>query len=125
MGLKNKTVYALAVNGTSLYAGTDGGGVFRSIDNAESWTEINTGLTRKTVKSFAFSGTTLFAGINNGGVFRTTDDGAPATVALCLAELSSSDIQCREGANAELVDFSPPPGDYLVRVAEQRNAGGE
>jgi hypothetical protein len=56
---------------------------------------------------------------------RTTDDGAPATVTLCLAEQSSSDIQCREGAGAELVDFSPPPGDYLVRVAERRNAGGE
>lgn len=39
------TVTALATNSNGdLFAGTDGGGVFRSTDNGNSWFQINFGL---------------------------------------------------------------------------------
>ena len=44
-GLTNTYVYALAVSGTNLFAGTYGGGVFLSTNNGTSWTAVNTGLT--------------------------------------------------------------------------------
>ncbi|MCK7528688.1 MAG: hypothetical protein MZV64_69590 [Ignavibacteriales bacterium] len=48
-GLTNTNVRALAVSGTNLFAGTDGGGVFLSTNNGTSWTAVNTGLTNTNV----------------------------------------------------------------------------
>jgi hypothetical protein len=66
----NADVYALAVSGTNLFAGTNGGGVFLSTNNGTSWTAASTGLTNTTVWSLAVSGTNLFAGTLGGGVWR-------------------------------------------------------
>ena len=41
-GLINKKVQALALDGSTLYAGTAGGGVFKL--DAGTWTQVNTGL---------------------------------------------------------------------------------
>src|SRR5262249_24543976 len=41
-GLTNKKVQALALDGSTLYAGTDGGGVFQL--NGGTWTPVNNGL---------------------------------------------------------------------------------
>jgi len=54
-----------------LYAGTDGGGVFRSMDGGGNWSEINAALTNTTVHVLAMTRpapATLYAG-TNGGVF--------------------------------------------------------
>ena len=69
-GLTSSIVLTLAVSGTSLFAGTSGGGVFRSTDNGASWTAASTGLTSTTVRALAVSGTSLFAGTGGGGVWR-------------------------------------------------------
>ncbi len=62
---------ALAVSDTNLFAGTDGGGVFRSTNNGSNWTEFNTGLPASpTVLAFALTGTNLFAGTNDNGGWR-------------------------------------------------------
>ncbi|MEX0601758.1 MAG: regulator, partial [Bacteroidota bacterium] len=66
-------VRSLAVSGTNLFAGTDGGGVFLSTNNGTSWTQVNTGLTNTDVRSLAVSGTNLFAGTDGGGVFLSTN----------------------------------------------------
>jgi hypothetical protein len=69
--LTNKMVTALAVSGTNLFAGTDGGsGVFRSTNNGTNWTAVNTGLTDTYVYALASIGTYLFAGAGNTGVWR-------------------------------------------------------
>ncbi|MCG3158757.1 MAG: hypothetical protein DKINENOH_05401 [bacterium] len=64
-----------AVSGTYLFAGTWGGGNFRSSDNGTSWTAVNDGLTNTSVNTLAVSGANLFAG-TCGGVFRSSNDGA-------------------------------------------------
>src|SRR4029453_5033289 len=67
---------ALARNSVGhVFVGTQGGGVFRSIDNGESWTGINDGLTATNVRVLAISPVDhIFAG-TFGGVFRSTDNG--------------------------------------------------
>jgi hypothetical protein len=74
-GLADKIIVALAVSGTSLFAGTTyySGGVFRSSDNGASWTQVNSGMTDMNVRAFAVSGPNLFAGTEWGGVFLSTD----------------------------------------------------
>src|SRR3990170_1227259 len=75
---ENCSVLTCVVNGTYLFAGTDGCGVFLSTDNGTSWTEVNTGLTNTFVYSLAVSDTNLFAG-TNGGVFLSTNNGTSWT----------------------------------------------
>jgi hypothetical protein len=64
-------VYALAMSGLSVFAGTAGGGFFLSTNNGTSWTAANMGVTSQSIQCLAFDGTNLFAG-NTGGVWRRT-----------------------------------------------------
>ncbi len=75
-GLTNRTVYALAVHGSNLFAGTDGG-VFLSTNNGVSWTAVNTRLTNTGVSALVVNGSNLFAG--TGGVFLSTNNGTSWT----------------------------------------------
>ena len=68
-GLTTNNVQALAVSGTSVFAGTNGGGIFMSANNGKAWTEINTGLSTNDVKSMAANESNLFSGMHNGGAF--------------------------------------------------------
>jgi hypothetical protein len=68
-------ITCLAVSGANLFAGTGGGGVFRSIDNGRNWTVVNNGLTNRDVRSLTVSGANLFAG-TWGSIFLSTDNGA-------------------------------------------------
>jgi len=63
-------ILSLIINSSEhIFAGTDGGGVFRSTDNGQTWTPVTTGLTHKIVYTFAInSGGDIFAG-TDGGVF--------------------------------------------------------
>ncbi len=77
-GLTTADVRSVAVSpsGTSIYAGTVGGGVFISTNNGAAWTASNTGMTTLDVRALAFVGSTLFAGTYGGGVFRSLDNGS-------------------------------------------------
>jgi hypothetical protein len=68
--LANNNVIALAVLGETLFAGTGGGGVFRSQDNGDSWTAVNDGLRCIAITAITVSGKYLFAGIYTYGVWR-------------------------------------------------------
>ena len=61
--------------GSTLLAGSVGGGVYTSNNNGTSWATSNTGLTNLTVWTIYGFGSQLFAG-TLGGVFRSTDNGA-------------------------------------------------
>jgi photosystem II stability/assembly factor-like uncharacterized protein len=63
------------VSGTSLFAGTGGGGVFRSTSNGASWAASNRGLTGTTVYALAGDAGGILAG-TGGGLFRSGDRGA-------------------------------------------------
>lgn len=67
-------VYALALSGTSLIAGTYGYGIYTSSDNGASWNRMNHGLNENNIFALASSGSMSFAGASNG-VFASWDDG--------------------------------------------------
>jgi hypothetical protein len=57
---------------TTLYAGTEYGGVFKSTNGGGNWGAFNTGLTATPVWALATdpqTPTTLYAGTSGGGVF--------------------------------------------------------
>ena len=72
------TTVALAINPsnpTTLYAGTDGGGVFKSTDSGGNWAAENTGLTNLRVRALAIDPGvlgTVYAGTYYGGVWQWT-----------------------------------------------------
>ena len=73
-GLLVTTVQALAIDPSSpatVYAGTQGGGVFKSTNAGKSWAVFNDGLTNPTVIALAIdpASNTLYAGTDGGGVF--------------------------------------------------------
>jgi photosystem II stability/assembly factor-like uncharacterized protein len=82
-------VTSFAVNGTNLYAGIQGAGVFLSTDNGTKWTPVNTDLTNSNVQCLAAMGTNLFAGTGDyflgsayiaGAVFLSTNNGTSWTL---------------------------------------------
>jgi len=80
----NSWVFALAVSGTNLFAGTASSGVFLSTNNGTNWTAVNMGLTNTSVRSLAVDtngagDTNLFAGTYGGGVFLSTNNGTSWT----------------------------------------------
>jgi photosystem II stability/assembly factor-like uncharacterized protein len=74
---------ALATNASGhVFVGTQGGGVFRSTDNAETWTAVNNGLTSTNVRALAITlASYIFAGTFDAGIFRSSDNGDNWTAA--------------------------------------------
>jgi hypothetical protein len=72
-----KAPYVLAVNSKgTVFAGTNGGGVFKSTDGGSHWTAVNTNLTNSYIKAiavnradFVYVGTStgVFVSLDNGG----------------------------------------------------------
>ena len=80
-GLEGGTIYSLAIDPVTpatLYAGVDGGGVFKTTDGGWNWDTANNGLTSVNVQSLAIdpkTPTTLYVGTGNRGIFKSTDGG--------------------------------------------------
>ncbi len=103
VNLKGGIVYTLAANDSGIFAGTDTGGVFLSVDKGLNWTALNNGLTNKNVKALLMKDNLIVAGIANGlstgATFTSWNNGvswaAPATpyygFLFCLA-LNGTDI---------------------------------
>src|SRR5262249_16927852 len=75
-GPQGGDVLALATNTSGfVFAGTLGGGAFRSSDAGETWKVVDAGLTATDVRALAINASDdIFAG-TFGGVFRSTDNG--------------------------------------------------
>ncbi len=73
--LPTKSISALSAQGTTLYAGTDKRGVFRSTDKGFTWIESNIGLTTpfKAITEFLVSGPLLYASTEGNGIFFSID----------------------------------------------------
>ncbi|HEY3873898.1 MAG TPA: regulator, partial [Candidatus Kapabacteria bacterium] len=94
-GLTNTYVWALAIIGTNLFAGTYGGGVFLSTDSGDTWTAANNGLSNTTVQALEVNGSNLFAG-TLGGVFLSTNNGTS------WDSVTNGDIVCLKAARTNL-----------------------
>ena len=80
----NANVYALAVIGNNLFAGTDGSGVFLSTDNGTSWNPVNTGLNFPYVHALSVvpiegGGANIFCGRWGDGIFFCNNNGTDWT----------------------------------------------
>jgi hypothetical protein len=74
--LNSGDIYALAVDGTTVYAGVGELGVACNTSSGnETWTYGNNGLTNKDVRALAVSGSTVYAGTYGGGVYLSSDGG--------------------------------------------------
>lgn len=71
----NLTVLCLAADAGSVYAGTDGNGIYLSTDGGANWGQMSTGLTTQKVTAIGFSGTYIYVGTNGNGVYRSSDHG--------------------------------------------------
>ena len=77
-GPEGGTVQALEIDpssNTTLYAGTESGGVYKSTDGGDTWTAVNNGLTNLNVQDLAIDpdvNTTVYAGTRAGGVYKRT-----------------------------------------------------
>lgn len=75
------TVNSLAIDPADsqiVYAGTLGGGVFKTTNGGTSWKPVNTGLANTDIRSLAIDPTDtriVYAGAYSGGVFKTTNGG--------------------------------------------------
>ena len=100
-------VWSLATSGINLFAGTDGHGVFRSINNGASWDSVNVGMTNTTVFALTVSpqkrgGTYLFAGTFAHGIFLSADSGMSWTT--IDSGLTNSSVNCFAVAANEIGD---------------------
>jgi photosystem II stability/assembly factor-like uncharacterized protein len=66
-------VHTLLTKNDTVFAGTYGGGVFRSGNNGTTWSAVNTGLSAALVTSFVKSSNTLVTGTNGVGAFNKVD----------------------------------------------------
>jgi len=75
-------VTSLLVQGTTLFAGTSGEGLFRSLNYGTSWSESDNGISNKDIYGLASVGSNIFAGVfqsfgdTSGGVFISNDNGS-------------------------------------------------
>ncbi|MEO6695835.1 MAG: T9SS type A sorting domain-containing protein, partial [Ignavibacteria bacterium] len=74
-GLTNVFVQVVAAGVTNVYAGTGGGGVYRSTNNGGSWATFNNGLTNLNISALIVKDSNVFAGTVGGGIFRSTNNG--------------------------------------------------
>ena len=87
LGLDNLSIYAIAVdpnNPSTIYAGSRGSGVYKSIDRGASWSTTNTGLAPNAPNNIVHvnsiivdpdNSNIVYAATENYGVFRSADGG--------------------------------------------------
>ena len=87
-GLTNMYIKSLVVSGSTIYAGTQGGGIFKTTNDGAQWTDASTGLPLFTaITCFATSGSNVFAGTDNG-VFVTANGTSWANINTGLIDTS-------------------------------------
>src|SRR4051812_6348087 len=86
-----------------LFAGTDKQGVYRSMDNGQSWEPANGGIERTRIADIVASGPNLLAAAgaslcgNSVNVFKSTDNGTTWTPTIGLAGKSAESFAVKDG----------------------------
>ncbi|MGA7719790.1 MAG: SdrD B-like domain-containing protein [Ignavibacteriaceae bacterium] len=63
---QGQIVYTLMYDSSSIYAGTTGGKIYKSIDNGTNWTLINSGMNASSIWSLLKTGSSFLAATDNG-----------------------------------------------------------
>jgi len=89
-GLANLSVDALAINENGqIFAGMGSGGIFRSTNNGNSWTQVFGSQNKGWVKTLSINANGhIFAGLFYGYVFRSTNNGDSWTEVLSVPEVN-------------------------------------
>ncbi len=96
------TIYALAVIGKNLFAGTDAG-IFLSSDSGTSWMKFNTGLTDSiSVTTFGVSTSYFFAGTDKDGIWKHP--------------LAGLDVKQKYIANPLNISLFPNPTNGVITI---------
>ncbi len=98
-------VRCLAVSGTTVFAGTGGGGVFRSSNYGGEWSSVNDGITDFFIYALSASGPKILAGTSNGvfissnqgSSWRLTSTGLPNSRINAVASNSTFDFAATNG----------------------------
>ncbi|MDX2029973.1 MAG: Ig-like domain-containing protein [Blastocatellia bacterium] len=69
------TVLSVAKCGDTLFAGTDGSGIFRLSNTGQSWAAINSGLTAMIVQALLVNNSKIYAGTKGNGIYISSDNG--------------------------------------------------
>jgi hypothetical protein len=78
IGLGAQIITSVVMNGTSAFAGTDGGGVFKSTDSGLTWTPSNNGLPNDphATRLYSFGSMIYTSGSLGGvGIYQSSDEG--------------------------------------------------
>jgi photosystem II stability/assembly factor-like uncharacterized protein len=97
-----QNITSFASNSSYVFAGlrvdgTNVRGIFRSIDNGNSWAQ--TALTSYDIYSIATSGNYVFAGTESNGVYRSTDNGTSFSQAANFGTYSGEVVLVISGSN--------------------------
>ncbi len=75
-GLGETYIYGLAATGTTLYAGTNSQGVYKTDINTIAWQARNTNINELRIRSLAAIGSEVYAGARACTVYKSTNGGA-------------------------------------------------
>jgi len=111
--VKAHDVQSVALNGSDIYVGSYGSGVYPSRDAGVTWVESSSGLTNLNVSTITVAGPNLLAGTYGGGLFLSRDSASswnsvgPAN--LGVTDLAASGTNVIAGANSRVL-FSTDNG---------------
>jgi len=125
LGLADHEIYAIHAIGGALLAGTYGEGVFRSLDDGDTWTPSSDGLTATALRSFhddPVKPGAVLCGCEPGRGFRSSDKGQTWVEMAGIGGVPGSDrwflpYSPRAGA---LRNFWSPPGrpEHILAAIE-------
>jgi hypothetical protein len=78
-GIDGGRIKSLAISGGNMYAGTTGGGFYRSTDNGENWSLLF-GMNNHDIICVRAEGNNVVCGTQTGGVYTSTNNGTNWTV---------------------------------------------
>lgn len=72
---EEKSIQSLVFSGSTLVAGINGSGIFRSTDNGTTWTVLSNDLSKITVQCIVVSGSNLYARTEENGAYVSNNGG--------------------------------------------------
>ncbi len=113
----NGSITTISASGAELYAGTRDAGIFRSVDQGQTWEAANAGLTDLKINVILRNGTRIFAGTKTNGVFISDNHGQSWTS--FNAGLTNRDVRSFAFKGTEL--FAGTGGSGVFRYRDGAN----